>query len=245
MLSLARGLAVLRAFVDQPSLTVSSASNATGLPRASVRRCLHTLDKLGYVALRDGAYVLRPALLPLARAYLPATRIGEVAQPVLARVRDRIAESCSLGVLDGDSVVYIARAESRQIIAVALHVGSRVPAYCTSLGRVLLAHAPPADLRRYLRQAPFPTRTPRTVTAATALLEILEDVRSRGHALVEEEFERGLRSLSVPVRSSSGEVIAAMNVGAPADRVSRADMRQRILPELMAAATELGGSLGG
>ncbi|HEX3159697.1 MAG TPA: IclR family transcriptional regulator C-terminal domain-containing protein [Gemmatimonadaceae bacterium] len=239
MLSLARGLSVLRAFEHRPALTTSQAAQLTGLSRATVRRCLHTLEKLGYVAPRGNAFVLRPALLTLAHAYLTGTSLAEAAQPVLQGVRDRLAESCSLGVLDGDEVVYLARAETRRIMSIALHVGSRVPAYCTSMGRVLLAHLPPAQLDAYLSGAPFPRRTPHTRATQAELRRVLAAVRRRGYALVDQELELGLRSIAVPVRDAAGEVVGAMNVGAPAARVSGREMAGRVRRELDAGAREL------
>lgn len=246
MLSLARGLAVLHAFERQRALTTSQASTITGLPRATVRRCLHTLARLGYVAPRDGAFVLRPAVLPLAHAYLASISSADLvdaARPLLERVRDRVGESCSLGVYDGGDVVYVARAGSRRLMSIALHVGSRVPAYCTSMGRVLLAQLPVAERDAYLAGAPFPNRAPATRTAAGALRTALAAVARNGFALVDQELEEGLRSIAVPIHGPAGAVVAAMNVGAPAARLSCDALRGPVLAELRDASAELAATL--
>lgn len=240
MLSLARGLAVLRAFEQRRTLTTSQASVLTGLPRAAVRRCLHTLARLGYVAPRgEEGYALRPAILPLARAYLTSTDWVDAGRPLLERLRDRIGESCSLGVLDGGEVVYVGRAEMRRIMSIALGVGSRVPAYCTSMGRALLAQLPEAELEAYLARAPFPARTAKTRTSADAVRRAVDEVRARGYALVDQELEEGLRSIAVPLVGPPGTVPAALNVGAPAARVTRDELTGRVLAELRGGAAEL------
>lgn len=241
MTSLARGLQVLQQFETQATLTTSQGAAATGLSRAAVRRCLYTLEKLGYIgATEGGAYRLRPAILPLARAYLSAHSFADAAQPVLTALRDRLGESCSLGVLDHGDVFYVARAEATKIMSVALWVGSRLPAYCTSMGRVLLAHRPAEEIEAYLAQAPFPTRTPRTRTSAESLRAALTAVREQGYAVIDEELEVGLRSIAVPVRNRRGEVIAALNTGAPTARASIDTLLAEVLPQLRAGADQVG-----
>ncbi len=239
MLSLARGLLVLRAFEQEPVLSVSRAAALTGLPRAAARRCLYTLEQLGYIGGEDGEWRLRPMLLTLAQAYLTSTSFAEAAQPYLTRLRDTVGESCSMGVLDGGEVAYIARAETRRIISIALHVGSRVPAYCTSMGRVLLAQLDPAALDRYLAAAPFPARTPQTLTTADDLRAELASVSALGYALIDQEMEIGLRSIAVPIRDATGRVVAALNVGAAAAHLERDALVESVLPVLRDIAEEL------
>lgn len=240
MTSLARGLSVLRLFEQDETLTATKAASKAGLSRAAARRCLYTLESLGYLAPVDGgSWRLRPTLLPLARAFLRST-LAEAAQPILVQMRDRLDESCSLGVLDGGQVFYVARAEARRIVGVALQVGSRLPAYCTSMGRVLLAALPEAEVNAYLANAPFPARTRRTLTARQALWEAVEKARTDGCAIVDEELEEGLRSIAVPIIARDGRVLAALNLGAPTSRLSMNDMLTKALPELRRCADELG-----
>jgi IclR family pca regulon transcriptional regulator len=241
MQSLARGLMVLRVFERHSTITVSDGAQATSLSRATVRRCLLTLERCGYVSQEEGGlFRLRPTLLPLARAFLSSSRIVEVAAPYLVRIRDSVGESCSLGILDGHDIVYIGRAETTRIMSIALQVGSYLPAYCTSMGRVLLAAQPREQVEKFLSLAPFPARTIRTLTTAAALREELARVAANGYALVDEELEIGLRSIAIPIRDSLGVVIAALNVGAPAPRMSVTTLVNRIKSDLLAVGEEIG-----
>lgn len=244
MTSLARGLAVMRAFSSQRRLeTIARLSQRTGIPRAAVRRCLHTLTKLGFVAAdEDGhGFALRPKVLTLGFAYLSSSPLAGLAQPLLDRVSDRVHESCSMAALDGDDIVYLARSRNtRRIMSVDLGVGSRLPAHCTSLGRVLLAGLPAEARDAYLRRVEPTPQTPRTVTSTTELAAIIDTVGRRGYAVVDQELEIGLRSIAVPVRDQSGRVVAAMNVGTQVSRFSVAEMESRLLPALREAAEELG-----
>lgn len=239
MLSLARGLLVLQAFEREPKLTIGTAAALTGLPRPTARRCLYTLEQLGYLAADAGGWRLRPRLLSLARAYLSSTRFAEAAQPHLDRLRDTLGESCSLGVLDGADVVYVARAETRRIISIALQVGSRLPAYCTSMGRVLLAALEPEARSGFLASAPFPARTPFTRTAAFDIGAELDHVAAQGYAVIDQELELGLRSIAVPVRDPAGRVAAALNVGTAAISTAPDRFVGHFLPALKAAADGL------
>jgi len=240
MTSLARGLAVLQAFdVRRRALTVSQASDATGISRAATRRCLYTLESLGFVAEADGRYSLRPRVLTLGFAHLSSLPLASAAQPLLDRCRDRLHESCSLGVLDGGEVFYQARAESSRIMSIALVVGTRLPAYCTSMGRVLLAHLPGKQLREYLGGAVLLPHTTKTVTSKADLEGILVNVARSGFAVVDQELELGLRSIAVPVHDRNGSVVASINAGAQSARVSLRDLTQRVLPELRTAAAAL------
>jgi IclR family transcriptional regulator, pca regulon regulatory protein len=243
MLSLARGLRVLSAFdagdARGRGLNIAELSVRTGIPRAAVRRCLYTLSKLGYVG-EGPRFTLRPKVLSLGHAQLTSQAPWAAAQALLDRCRDRLRESCSLGMLDGDDVQYVARSERVRIMSIALRVGSRLPAYCTSMGRVLLAQLDDARLDSYLERAALTARTERTITSRTRLRELIEAVRRARYAIVDQELEIGLRSLAVPVCDASGRVIAALNAGTPSARVSLRELQQRFLPELRAAAAELG-----
>lgn len=244
MTSLARGLAVLRSFADHArGMSTSQIASRTGISRASVRRCLATLACLGYVVQDGQTFRLTPKVLSLGHAYLSSASLATLAQPFLDRIRDRLHESCSLGVLEGDELVYVARAESQRIMSIALRVGSRLPAYCTSMGRVLLARLPPAELAAYLDRTPLIARTAKTLTERGRLLEALEKVRDSGYALVDQELEIGLRSIAVPVRDASG-VVAALNVGTQVARLPLVDLQRRVLPELRRTAAELSAHLG-
>jgi len=240
MTSLARGLAVLRAFADvrQPQ-TIAALSQQTGIPRAAVRRCLHTLRQLGYVDAELKNFTLRPKVLTLGYSYLSSTPLTLSAQPCLNGISKALSESSSIAVLEEDQVLYVARAAASRVMSVSLSAGSRLPAYCTSLGRVLLAQLPAAELDAYLARVELKPLTPRTITDAAQLRDVLAQVRADGYALIDEELELGLRSIAVPVRGAAGRVHAALNVGAQALRVSRERMVEEFLPVLRQGAQEL------
>jgi IclR family pca regulon transcriptional regulator len=240
MTSLARGLAVLRGFSDaRGPQTIAQLSNKTGIPRAAVRRCLHTLRELGYVDAALNNYTLRPKVLALGYAYLSSTPLSVAAQPLLDQISSQLHESTSLAVLDDDEVVYVARAATARVMSVALGAGSRLPAYCTSLGRVMLAHLPPDQLDAYFARVPLTAMTNKTVVAEKKLRALLATVRADGYAVNDEELELGLRSIAVPVRGASGKVVAALNCGAQSSRVGVAQLRQTFLPALLRGAQEL------
>lgn len=240
MTSLARGLAVLRCFAEQErSMTIAQASRMTGLSRPAVRRCLLTLVRLGY-AVQDGSqYALRPKVMALGYAYLSSTPLAMRAQPLLDQLRDDIGESCSLGVVDEDQVYYIARAEASRIMSIALRVGSRLPLHATSMGRVLLAGMPREARAAYFRRADLIALTPSTETQPGRLQALCDRIAEEGYAINDQELEVGLRSIAVPVHGLSGSVVAALNVGTQAARVSVAELRTRFLPALRKCAREL------
>ena len=244
MTSLARGLHVIRAFsgVDR-RLTIADVSRATGLTRAVVRRCLYTLRELGYAATDGRTYSLQPRILNLGYAYLSTAPIPVTAQPVLEELSEQIGEATSVAVLDDGAVVYVARAATRRIMAVTLGVGSRLPAYCTALGRVLLASMPPEQAAQELAKFELVAHTRFTVTSRRRIEEILTEVRAEGFAVNDQELEIGLRSIAVPVRNVVGATVAAMNVSAQASRVTRRELLDRSLPLLRAAAERLGNQL--
>jgi len=246
MTSLARGLAVVRGFTQQKrSLTISQLSHRTGIPRAAVRRCLYTLAKLGYVGADDGRnFSLKPRILGLSHAYLSSTTLASAAQPLLDRVSAALHESSSIALLEGDEILYLARSSTmRRIMSVDLGIGTRLPAYCTSMGRVLLAHLPADDLNRYFERVKLIAHTNRTLIAPAPIRAELKRVAAADYAMVDQELELGLRSIAVPVRDLAVRVVAAMNIGTQASRVSVADLERRCLPELRAAAQELGANL--
>ncbi len=250
--SLERGLAVIRAFdAAHPQLTLSDVARQTGLTRAAARRFLHTLVRLGYMRTDGRKFALRPRILELGYAYLSSLALPEVAQPHLEALSARVHESCSMSVLDGGDVVYVARVPTRRIMTVAISVGTRFPAYATSMGRVLLAGQPEAWLDDYLaRLVPRPL-TPRTLTDPTRLRAAILKVRAQGWALVDQELEEGLRSIAAPVHDQDGTVIAAVNVSARASRGSSEAIRKELLAHLLDAVSEIerdwaaGGSAAG
>lgn len=242
MTSLARGLAVIQAFSEpRQRLTISHLSAKTGLSRAAVRRCLYTLTKLGLTGCDDTFhFFLRPRVLALGYSYLSSTPLATAAQPVLEHVSHLLRESCSLATLDRFDIVYIARFNVTRIMSVDLGIGSRLPAFCTSMGRVLLANLPEPELDAYLGNAQFTRYTDRTIVDAGKLRDTLRLVRRAGYAIVDQELELGLRSMAVPVRTAAGQVAAAVNIGTQAQRVSVVEMQSRFLPHLRTAAQELG-----
>jgi IclR family transcriptional regulator, pca regulon regulatory protein len=242
MASFARGLAIIRAFSGGTGRrTIGALALSTGLSRAAVRRCLYTLHQLGYVGVDEGRhYVLRPKILTLGYAFLSSSSLVVSAKPLLEQVSAAVQESCSMAVLEGDSIVYVARsASSRRLMAIDLGVGSRLPAYCTSMGRVLLAGLAASELDSYFAKLLPIAYTDRTVTQPNELRRILDDVARRGFAIVDQELELGLRSMAVPVRDMSGNVVAALNISTHASRVTAEELETRGLPALLAAAQEL------
>ncbi|WP_083748624.1 IclR family transcriptional regulator C-terminal domain-containing protein [Pelomonas sp. KK5] len=243
MTSLARGLQVLRAFSEfRRQLTMAQVSQATGLSRAAVMRCLHTLKKLGYVQEEPEGrrFSLRPQVLALAHGYLASTPLAAIAQPHLDRVSGTLRESCSIATLDGEDIVYICRSAETRIMSINLIVGTRLPAYCTSMGRVLLAQLPAVELDRYLDGLRLVARTDRTVGSVTRLRKLILQAREDDYAMIDQELEAGVCSIAVPIRDGRGKAVAAINIGAHAARVSREDMLERFLPVLRGCAAELG-----
>jgi IclR family transcriptional regulator, pca regulon regulatory protein len=241
MTSLARGLAVIQAFSQtKRQLSISQISVKTGFSRAAVRRCLYTLSKLGFAGSEDNRHFhLRPRVLTLGHSYISSMPLAVAAQPVLEHVSHVLRESCSIATLDGPEIVYIARASVTRIMAIDLGVGSRLPAFCTSMGRILLADLPPEKLEELLASIVFTRYTERTVSGAEKLRQILRMVQRNGYSMIDQELEHGLRSLAVPIRNPTGKVVAALNVGAHAQRISLQDLLMRFLPHLKAAAQEL------
>ena len=238
--SLDRGLAVIRAFgPDRERLSLSEVARATGLTRAAARRFLLTLVKLGYVRSDGREFSLRPRVLELGYAYLSGLATPEIAAPHLEELVAKLRESSSISVLDGHHIVYVARVPTKRIMTVAISVGTRFPAFATSMGRVLLAAMSEEELDRYLREATFEALTANTVTEPEKLREIMHEVAKLGYSIVDQELEEGLRAIAAPIHGSSGGVIAAINVSAHASRVSMAAMRTDLLPALLDTARQI------
>ncbi len=246
MTSLARGLIVIQSFTQAtPQMTISQLSVKTGLSRAAVRRCLYTLTKLGFAGAEDGQrYALRPRMLSLSHTYTTSSTLATAAQPILERMSTAFRESFSVATLDGDEIVYIARTQvPSRVMAVDLHIGSRLPAYCTSMGRVLLAFLPPDQLEQYLARVDLIPHTTRTITTVEKLGLALRNTRRLGYALVDQELEVGLRSLAVPVYGAGGRVVATVNLSGNAPRMPVFDMQSTFLTPLRNAASELSAFL--
>jgi IclR family pca regulon transcriptional regulator len=241
MTSLARGLAVIQAFSHRRHhLTISQVSTTTGLSRAAVRRCLYTLAKLGFAGSDDNRhFFLRPRILALGHSYISSMPLATAAQPVLEHISHLLHESCSIATLDGVEIVYIARANVTRIMSIDLGVGSRLPAFCTSMGRAILANLPPEELDSVLARVEFKRYTERTITNPAKLTQALRQIRRDGYSIIDQELEHGLRSMAVPIQNPSGKVVAALNIGAHAQRVSIQEMQTKFLPHLRAAAQEL------
>ncbi|MDQ0710069.1 IclR family pca regulon transcriptional regulator [Arthrobacter woluwensis] len=222
--SLARGLAVIRAFdANNPHMTLSEVAARTGLTRATARRFLHTLVELGYVRTDGKTFALTALVLQLGYSYLSALTLPQLAQPHLEELSVRLGESTSAAVLDGNDIFYVARVATRRIMTVGITVGTRFPAYATSMGRVLLAGLPNPELRAYLDAVTLEALTPRTVSTRQDLLAELEKVRDQGWCLLDQELELGLLSVAAPVRNAAGKTVAAVNVSLQAQNVAGQD----------------------
>jgi IclR family transcriptional regulator, pca regulon regulatory protein len=253
--SLERGLAVLRSFGPGPSSlpagtggrshqTLSEVAQHTGLTRAAARRFLLTLVELGYVHFDGRLFSLRPRVLELGYAYLSTLSLGDIAVPHMKDLVAVTRESSSIAVLDGEDIVYVVRVPTARIMTVAIAVGTRFPAHATSMGRVLLAALPPPGRAAYLAEARLDALTRRTVTDRAALADALDDVRTQGYSLVDQELEDGLRSIAAPIVGRDGTVQAAINVSVHATRASLDVLRRTYVPELLAAAQRISADLG-
>jgi IclR family pca regulon transcriptional regulator len=243
--ALARGLAVLLALSDKKRrMSIAQVSHRTGIPRAAARRSLHTLANLGFVAADDARrFYLRPRVLSFSHAYLSASPLAVLAQPILDRLGESLREACSLAILDGDEIVYLARSASSRIMSPALNVGRRLPAYCTSIGHVLLAHLPDDELAAYLARARFHPYTEYTLTSADKIRQVLNGVRETGHAFASQQMEPRLCTIAVPVRDSAGHYVAGINVILQGRLLSAQDMSEQFFRPLHDAALELGSLL--
>ena len=238
--SLSRGLDVITVFgPDRQNMTLSDVARLTGLTRATARRFLLTLVELGYMRTDGKLFSLTPHVLNLGFSYLSGLSITEVAQPHVQDLASIVHESSSVAVLDGDDIVYVGRVPTKRIMAVAISVGTRFPAYATSMGRVLLASLSPDQLDAYLQRVELVPLTRFTVTDTARLRRLLDQVRTDGFVITDQELEEGLRSTAVPIRDANGNVIAAINLSAQATRVSSAQMRDELLPHLLETARRI------
>jgi IclR family transcriptional regulator, pca regulon regulatory protein len=242
--SLARGLSVIRALHEPEPATLSEVARATGLSRAAARRFLLTLERLGYVSESAGRFRLTAHVLELGYAYLSSLTLPEIAQPHLEQLAETVHESSSVSVLDGEDIVYVARVPTRGIMTVAISVGTRFPAYATSMGRVLLAGLGDDELNAFLARAELRALTPATLTRPAQLRQEIERTRRQGWALVDQELETGLRSLAAPIHDRGGGVSASVNVSAHAGRTTLEQLRRDVLPRLRATARRIERDLG-
>ncbi|MDB5772092.1 MAG: IclR family transcriptional regulator, pca regulon regulatory protein [Burkholderiales bacterium] len=238
---LEKGLAIIEAFgIRNGSLTLSEAAEITGHSRASARRSLLTLQRLGYVE-SDGKYFrLAPRVLRLGHAYLTSTSLAKLVQPILEAISERTHESSSLAVLDGTESVFLARAVTRRSLSSGLGLGSRLPAHCAATGRVLLAALPQEQAEQLLKRMARHRLTPHTRTEIPELLALLDEVRSQGYAVSNEELELGVRSIAVPIRDTAGRTVASMSMVAATSRHSLESVIRTLLPELESARRMLG-----
>ncbi len=242
--SLERGLTVIRAFdSEHRELGLSEVARISGLSRAAARRFLLTLVALGYVHHADGRFSLRPRVLELGYAYLSSLSLPEVAQPHMETLVAAVDESSSVSVLDDAEIVYVVRVPTRRIMSITIAVGTRLPAYATSMGRVLLAGLDGDELEARLARIQLAPLTPYTITEVDDLRTVLQRVGADGFAAVDQELEEGLRSLAVPIRDGSGTVIAALNVSAHASRGTMATLRRDVLPRARQAAAAIEADL--
>jgi IclR family pca regulon transcriptional regulator len=242
--SLERGLAVIRAFdANHPEMTLSEVARACDLTRAAARRFLLTLVDLDYVHTDGRQFRLAPRVLELGYAFLSSIALPQIAEPHLERLVAQVHESSSMCVLDGDDVVYVARVPTSRIMTVSITVGTRFPAYMTSVGRVLLAYLPDDEIDLHLKQISPRKQTSHTITKITALRAELTRVRDQGYAIVDQELEEGLRSIAAPVRDRNGKVVAAINIPVHASRNSVDSMRRDLAPHLLATAAHIEADL--
>lgn len=240
MSGLAKGLAVIETFTaEQPRQSISEVARASGLDRATARRCLLTLAQLGYSDYDGKFFTLTPRVLRLGTACLAAMPLPQLVQPHLDELSERLGESSSVSILDGAEIVYIARAAQKKVMSISLMPGSRLPAFCTSMGRVLMAAMEPRLAAAILESSPPLQRTPHTLTDPDAILAELERVRRAGFALIDQEVEIGLRSIAVPLMNSRGMVVAAANVGVPATQTEVGELVPLYLEPLRRLQAEL------
>ncbi|MCP2251689.1 transcriptional regulator, IclR family [Prauserella aidingensis] len=243
--SLERGLAVIHAFTDHgPHLTLAQLAQATGLSRPTVRRVVLTLERLGYLRTDGREFALTPRVLSLGDAYLSSLKLTEVAQAHMENVTKVTGHPCSMAVLDGDDAVFVTRVPSRQVMRHTLTTGTRLPAYATSMGRVLLADLPDHELDAFLARAPFPRLTASTKVTAEELMSALSTTRAHGWALVDQEFEEGVRSFSAPVRDARATTVASLSMSVRADELSVDEIRHELVPVVTEAAVEISKQLG-
>lgn len=242
--SLARGLLVIRSFDEENQVqTLSEVAKRTGLSRATARRLLLTLNELGYATLEGRSFALSPGVLRLGYAYLASLGAPQIAQPFLQALSEDVHESCSMTVLDGSDIVYVARASTKHLFSLTLSIGSRLPAFSTSMGRVLLADLDRAGVDAVLEASDLVARTDRSTTSVEQIYAELEIAKAQGWYLIDEELELGIRAAAAPVRDLSGRVVAAINVSTTKARMSREDLIESVVPKLVETAKRLSAAL--
>jgi IclR family pca regulon transcriptional regulator len=242
--SLDRGLRVFELLgADPRPMTLSDLAKAAELPRATARRILFTLERAGYVASDGKLFTLTPRVLTLASSYLTSNQVVTILQPVLDRLSTAAQEISSLAILDGHDVVFIARGSPARVFSSGIDLGYRLPAFCSSVGRVLLGKFSNDELEAALSAARLTPMTPHTVTDKTLLLATIITDREKGYSLVDREAEPSFRSIAVPIRRYDGAIAAAINMGAHVDRVSTGEMIDRFLPLLRQAAESVKSQL--
>lgn len=238
--SVERALAVIKTFsADHPELTLSEIARHTGMTRAAARRFVLTLADLGYLGVVDRKFYLRPTVLELGHTYLSILSLPQAATPHLTTLSEQLNETTSLAVLEGDDIVYVARIGPRRVMASGLTVGTRLPAYLTSHGRIQLANLPDDRLDDYLTHVRLEARTAQTVTDPDVLRRRLRQARNQGWALVDQELEEGVTSIAVPVRDGDGRVVASLNVGTHSRRLRAPVLREVALEPLQETAAQI------
>ena len=242
--SLERGLAVLQVFsAERSALTLSDVARLVGITRATARRILLTLEKLGHVRSDGRLFSLTPRVLTLGWAYLSSLNIWEIAQPLMRELSEQTGESCSIATLDLPEVVNVAHVATRRIVNVALGVGLRLPVHATCMGRVLLAGLPERSFDAYLAGAELERLTPQTIIDRAELARAVKTTRERGWTLSDQELEVGLRSVAAPITGADGQTVAAINVFGATSRVSQEELREEFLPALLETAGALSRSM--
>jgi IclR family transcriptional regulator, pca regulon regulatory protein len=244
MATLAKGLAVLSTFdKERPSMTLSQAASATGLSRATARRILRTLAELGYVEQSGRQFALSSGILKLGFAYLATQNWIDKAVPLMRQLSEQFHESCSAAILEDTEIVYVARFPAGRIMSATLAVGARLPAFHTALGRIQLGFLDDSEFWRRLRLLRIDAFTPSTITDLQALFERVREDHAQGFSIVDEELERGLRSIAVPIVDRSGQAVAALNLSTHSTRTTRNEMREHFLPSLRAVAEQISSSV--
>ncbi|AQS47956.1 IclR family transcriptional regulator [Thioclava nitratireducens] len=238
--SFAKGLRVIECFgAETPRLSIAEVAEATGFDRATARRCLLTLNAEGYAEYDGKFFTLTPKVLRLGMGALASLPLPQIVQPWLDQLTDRIGQSCSVSILDGTEIVYLARAAQRRVMSIGLMPGSRLPAHCTSMGRVLLAALPPEDARAAVEASDLTPRTAYSLTDPGEILARIDQVRRDGYAVIDQEVEIGLRSIAVPLYDIHGRVVAALNTGMAASADPAETLIETYLPELTRVQTGL------
>lgn len=236
----AKGLRVIEAFGEaRPRLSIADVSKSTGLDRATARRCLLTLAQLGYADYDGKFFSLTAKILRLGHSYLSATPLPQIVQPMLDRLSEEVGQSVSVSVLDGRDIVYVARAAQRRVVSINLMPGSRLPAHCASMGRILLAALPDSEVRQRLEDSTREKATPFTRIGVEEIMAELFEIRRLGYAVIDQELELGLCSIAVPLRDARGKTVAALNIGAPAAQIPAPELAIRFLAPLRAVADQL------